>query len=163
MTGVRVGSVVLSLITALSGCQQAPDQAASATRAVREADSAWAQAFLRKDLAAYLTFVDSTISVLPPNAPIVRGAAGVRDLVQGFFGLPALAGTWHPANVEASRSGDLAYSLGTYEFSFNDPSGRQTTERGKYATVWRKQPNGSWKAVLDVFNSDQPAPAAAPH
>jgi ketosteroid isomerase-like protein len=57
--------------------------------------------------------------------------------------------------------GELAYSTGTYTLSFNDPAGKGVTDRGKYATVWRKQGDGSWKVVIDVFNSDLPLPSAA--
>jgi ketosteroid isomerase-like protein len=35
-----------------------------------------------------------------------------------------------------------------------------TTEKGKYLTVYRKQADGSWKAVEDTFMSDAPPPAA---
>jgi len=29
--------------------------------------------------------------------------------------------------------------------------------------VWKKQPDGSWKVVVDIYNSDLPAPGAAKH
>jgi len=32
-------------------------------------------------------------------------------------------------------------------------------DKGKYVTVYRKQPDGKWKVVADIFNSDLPAPA----
>jgi len=25
----------------------------------------------------------------------------------------------------------------------------------KYVVVWKKQPGGEWKAVVDIFNTDQ--------
>jgi ketosteroid isomerase-like protein len=36
----------------------------------------------------------------------------------------------------------------------------ETTDKGKYVTIWRKQPDGSWKVVEDMFNSDIPMLAA---
>ena len=41
-----------------------------------------------------------------------------------------------------------------------DPQGNPVTDRGKYVVVWKKQPDGSWKAISDIFNSDLPAPSA---
>jgi len=36
-----------------------------------------------------------------------------------------------------------------------DPKTKQPiTDKGKYLTVYMKQPDGSWKAVADTFNSD---------
>lgn len=29
-------------------------------------------------------------------------------------------------------------------------------DTGKYLTVWKKQPDGNWKIVRDIFNSDKP-------
>ncbi|MBI1722581.1 MAG: DUF4440 domain-containing protein, partial [Gemmatimonadetes bacterium] len=71
--------------------------------------------------------------------------------------LPGFAGGWQPTTVVAARSGDLAYSIGTYELSWNDPTGKRVTDRGKYATIWRKQADGTWKVALDMFNADAPA------
>jgi ketosteroid isomerase-like protein len=31
------------------------------------------------------------------------------------------------------------------------------TEKGKYVTVYKKQADGGWKAVADIFNADAPA------
>jgi len=61
--------------------------------------------------------------------------------------------------VEASRSGDFAYDIGTYQLTMNDPQGKPMSERGKYTVVWKKQADGSWKAVADMFSSDLPLPA----
>lgn len=160
MIGSRGAAIALSLVATVTACRPPVDQSASAAAAVRAADSAWAQAFARKDLPTYLSFVDSTASILPPNAAIVTGLAGIRALVESYLGLPGLSGTWQPTRAEAARSGELAYSTGTYELSYNDPSGKRVTERGKYIEVWRKQADGSWRMVLESFNADTPAPGA---
>ncbi|HEV8509239.1 MAG TPA: DUF4440 domain-containing protein [Gemmatimonadales bacterium] len=132
-------------------------------RRVRSADIAWAQAFSRKDLAGYLAFVDSAAAIQQPNGPTVTGREAIRTLIEGFYALPNLRGTWHPAQVEAARSGDLAYSTGAYELTFDDPSGKPVTERGRYLEVWRRHADGRWRMVVESFNSDLPLPGAAPH
>lgn len=156
----RVALAVI-LTTALSACQPPADQSSTAAEEVRAADIAWAKAFSSKDLEGTAAFVDSTGSILPPNTQVVTGPAAVRAMYEGYFAMPALSGAWQPTKVEAARSGELAYSVGTWELTFNDPSGKPTTDRGKYATVWRKQADGNWKVVLDIFNSDLPLPAKA--
>ena len=40
----------------------------------------------------------------------------------------------------------------------NDAAGNSTRDRGKYLTVWRKQADGTWKSIADMFNSDVPMP-----
>ena len=143
-------------------CQpKAPvDESASAAEAVRAADVAWEKAFSGRDTAAAVAAVEPTGSVLAPNAPIATGPEAVKAAFAGFYALPGMTIHWEPATVEAARSGELAYSRGTYELSFTDPKGKPVTERGKYATVWRKQADGTWKVVLDIFNSDLPVPGS---
>jgi ketosteroid isomerase-like protein len=51
--------------------------------------------------------------------------------------------------------------VGTYQQTLNDAKGKPVTDRGKYLTVWKKQPDGKWKAVADMGISDLPAPGAA--
>jgi len=61
---------------------------------------------------------------------------------------------WHATGAEAAKSGDLGYSTGKFDLSYTDPSGKQISDHGKYVTVWKKQKDGSWKVVRDIFNSD---------
>ena len=61
--------------------------------------------------------------------------------------------------VEVARSGDLAYVTGTYELSETDAKGKPMTDKGKYLEVWKKQVDGNWKCVIDMFNSDLPSDA----
>jgi len=58
-----------------------------------------------------------------------------------------------------AQSGELAYLSGTYELTLNDASGKPVKDRGKYVEVWKKQADGTWKATVDIWNSDLPAPA----
>jgi ketosteroid isomerase-like protein len=147
-------------IALLTGCQPkaAPDQSAAAVEAVRAADLAWEKAFSGRDTTAAVATVEPTGSVLAPNALIATGPEAIRALFAGFYALPGMTIHWQLSGVEAARSGELAYSHGTYQLTFSDPKRRPVTDHGKYVTVWRKQADSSWKVVLDIFNSDLPVP-----
>jgi ketosteroid isomerase-like protein len=56
---------------------------------------------------------------------------------------------WEPVFADVSRTGDLGYTTGPWELR---PEGRtdRPTAFGHYVTLWRKQPDGAWKAALDV-------------
>jgi len=49
----------------------------------------------------------------------------------------------------------LSYDVETFELKLNDANGSPTTMMGKYVVVWKKQPDGHWKAAADIFNSDK--------
>jgi ketosteroid isomerase-like protein len=59
--------------------------------------------------------------------------------------------------VEVARSGDLAYAIGTYTLTMKDSQGKPIADRGKFMEVWKRQPDGKWKAVADTYNSDLPS------
>ena len=54
------------------------------------------------------------------------------------------------------RTQHFPYTSGTTEMNFKDASGKTNHDKGKYLTVWKKQADGSWKVLYDMFNSDLP-------
>jgi ketosteroid isomerase-like protein len=153
----------LAAIALLTACQPAPppppaDESAAAADAIKAADAAWEKVFTSMDTTAALAAMEPTGSMLAPNAPIASGAEQVRAAVVGLWGLPGISLHWTAATAEASKSGDLGYTRGTYEMTVNDAKGKPMSDKGKYVTVWRKQGDGTWKVVTDIFNSDM-APA----
>src|ERR1041384_3099053 len=56
--------------------------------------------------------------------------------------------SWEPVFADVSRAGDLGYTTGPWEFRPNGPDD-QPVAFGQYFTIWKKQKDGDWKAVLD--------------
>jgi uncharacterized protein (TIGR02246 family) len=124
--------------------------------AIRDMAIEWVDAANAKDVERMVSGFTDGASVLPPNAPIATGKEAIRKVWSELAEMPGLSESTQVTKVEVSRMGDLAYSFGTYESTSNDPEGNPVTERGKWVAVYKKQPDGSWKAVLDIWNSDQP-------
>lgn len=127
---------------------------------IRAADQQWLRVFAAKDLEKSVAFCADDASVLAPNTPIATGKEAISQLFSGFFALPGFNIIWHPQRTEVARSGELGYTSGTYQMTFSDPSGKPISDTGKYVTVWKKQSEGGWKVLLDIFNSDLPATSA---
>jgi ketosteroid isomerase-like protein len=66
--------------------------------------------------------------------------------------------TWTPTDGVMGPSGDMGYTWGPFEGHSKDAHGNPVVTTGRYTTVWRKQPNGDWKVILDV-GSNEPAEA----
>jgi ketosteroid isomerase-like protein len=64
--------------------------------------------------------------------------------------------TWTPTDAVMGPSGDMGYTWGHYEGRSKDANGNPVTTGGRYITVWRKQPDGQWKVVLDA-GANEPA------
>ena len=107
--------------------------------------------------AAFDTFLAEDALSLPAGEEPI---AGKKAIVESLA--PQKAGTlaWTPREEMISRSRDLGCTWGTYEYWTTGTNGQSRVSRGKYVTVWRKQPDGSWKAIVDIGNQS-PAPKLA--
>jgi uncharacterized protein (TIGR02246 family) len=123
-------------------------------REIETLNAAAMEAFRRKDaeqIAAGFT-VDGRF--LAPNAPIAVGRAAIAAHWRLMMALPNVTARWGSTYVEAARSGELAYELGTYDLAF-DADGGRFEDQGKYVVVWRKE-EGAWKIAADAITSDKP-------
>ena len=145
------------LLLALAGCATAPrcdEVVARAREALLAADSDFSRRSAEKGAApAFYDFMAPEAVSLTAGEPPVRGREAIRD---GLAGLAPGALTWRPLAADASCSGDLGYTWGTYEFRGAGPDGQPKVGYGKYMTVWKKQADGTFKAVLDGGNSSPP-------
>jgi ketosteroid isomerase-like protein len=159
---LNFGTVVFfACLACLSGCNQQatqappPDTRAADEAAVRAASAEWAKVAAAKDLEKTLSYYAEDASMFPPNMPIVTGAEARRKMWSTLFAPAELVFSNAATKVEVARSGDLAYETGTFEESFMDAKGGPVKVVGKYVVVWKKQPGGQWKAIIDIFNTDQ--------
>lgn len=58
--------------------------------------------------------------------------------------------TWEPTFADASESGELGYSYGTYRLG-SKASPSKTLEQGNYLRIWKKQGN-TWLVVADLLD-----------
>lgn len=66
--------------------------------------------------------------------------------------------TWTPTEAQMGPSGDVGYTWGHFEGHSKDANGNPVVTSGRYITIWRKGPDGTWKVVLDA-GANEPASA----
>ena len=92
--------------------------------------------------------------VLPPGAPAAQGSAAIEQFWRGMLDQGVEGGALK--TVSREELGDVAVEEGQYEIR----AGGAVVDTGKYVLIHRRQPDGSWKVGIDIFNSDrEPAPA----
>ena len=64
--------------------------------------------------------------------------------------------TWTPTDAMMGPSGDMGYTWGHFDGHSKDANGNPVTTSGRYMTIWRKQPDGQWKVVLDAGANEPP-------
>ncbi len=157
-----LGMTGLAVVLALTGCSPAPQTTGADTRtadgeAIRKADAEWVKAAQTKQVDAWMAFYADDAAVLPPNEKTATDKAAIRKSIGELLSLPGLSIKWQPTKVEVAKSGDIAYAYGTYELIMNDDKGKQVTDQGKNLEIWKKQPSGDWKCIVDTWSSDLPA------
>jgi ketosteroid isomerase-like protein len=108
----------------------------------------------------YVSVMSEDVVALPPNGGRVEGRQAVRDWSLQFTSSPGWSVTWKAARIDIAASGDLAYAIGSYEFSLNDAAGNPVADKGKFLDAFKKGADGSWKLTALAFNSDLPVPGA---
>jgi ketosteroid isomerase-like protein len=63
---------------------------------------------------------------------------------------------WTPEGARMSVSGDMGFTWGHYEGDSRDAQGNPVKKTGRYMTVWKKQPDGTWKVQMDASNDGPP-------
>ena len=92
--------------------------------------------------AGFLAWLAPTGVVFRPG-PVI-GRTSYEKQPPGWNGLLA----WHPVHAAISADGSLGWSTGPWTWK-RDSTQKKVDAFGEYMSVWRRQANGSYKAVLD--------------
>jgi ketosteroid isomerase-like protein len=159
ITGAKyLGLSCLLLVLGCNSGQQPPASTQAADEAaVRQTDDNWSKAAQSKKVDDWVAFYSDDAVILPPNEKKADSKESVRKEIGTLLALPGLSIHWAPAKVEVARSGDLAYTQGSYQLTTVDAHGKPGTDQGKTLEIWKKQADGSWKCVADMWSSDLPA------
>ncbi len=127
----------------------------AAVRAIRRGVRQLERAVRDRDAARAVEQASAEDGVLlPPDQPMLEGKAQIAELLQGMFRIGLRDLTLEA--VSADCSGDLAYEVGRYLMRLDLEGTGSVEEEGKYLTVLKRQPDGTWKAVASVYNVDAP-------
>lgn len=147
---VLLSSLLIWLgLVAFGVAQKRPDAAAelqSVVRAEREFARAAAEHGTR---AAFLANLADDGIVFSPGPVNGKKSWSERPASPGLL-------SWEPVYADVARAGDLGYTTGPWEFRPQEVSDKPVAH-GQYMTIWKKQPDGNWKFVLDV-GTQNPAP-----
>ena len=64
--------------------------------------------------------------------------------------------TWTPQGAQMGPSNDMGFTWGHYEGHSKDRNGNPVVISGRYFTVWKKLPDGTWKVAMDASANEPP-------
>lgn len=156
----RLTMPIPALVLAL-GCSSSSFDAANETRKLLQRDAEWALAASEgTDVDKIVSYWSEDAVVIPQGQSVAEGKAAIRAFVTNSLSIPGFKIRWVSETVSFSPDGKLAYMRGTNEMTVPGPTGVLTTLPGRGISVWRLEPDGESRCVVDIWN-DPPAPAAA--
>jgi uncharacterized protein (TIGR02246 family) len=151
------GAATLAL--SASGCQSQKAAAnadpAAVQNAIKADEKNWNAQFKARDLEGLVGHYADDAFFVGSGVPGASGSTAIRKvyadgLADHYFGV-----SFASDKIDVASSGDLAYARGHFSEKYQDPTSKQiVSESGTYITVYKKQADGSWKAVEDIATAD---------
>jgi ketosteroid isomerase-like protein len=117
---------------------------------------AWVQDLRAKRLEPILKSYAADAAFLLPAGERITGSVALRGLFQNIMAAFDSDLTLHSRNLEAS--GDLAYDSGDFEETLTViATGAKINSKGSYIIIYKRQGNGSWQIVQQVWTGTPPA------
>ena len=132
-----------------------PGERSSDIAAIMRADSAWDKASEAKSVNGWLSFYSDDALMMPPGENLCKDKASREASIMKMFATPGMSLRFQTTKVDLSQMNDLGYAVGVYQWISKDAKGKDYHETGKYCETWKKQPDGNWKCVVDIWNADQ--------
>ena len=120
----------------------------SALRAeVQALNTAMMAAFHRGDLAGVARFYADDARIVGPGRQTVRGRAAIDRYWTGIKG----GRRWRLEVGEVGGSRDEAYQIGVSSLTTAPPGGAERTYTCDFVVIWKRQPDGTLRVVLDLY------------
>lgn len=117
---------------------------------ILDINTRWDAAFNSKQVSQLAALYDNHATVLPVGAAQVFGAAAILDfwtntIAQGIID--------HKIEMlEVGSDGNLAFQRGLWSAAVVNAEGQRQTFSGNLHVLYRRQNDGSWKALTHIWN-----------
>lgn len=145
--------LVLAAPLARAAAPSPHEKAKTEIAATENAFSAMAQA--KGLLAAFEHFAAPDVAFVDTDPRKWRGLDAVRHRLGATP--PDVKLSWAPMFVDVSADGTLGYDYGRYEMRRKAADGKEIVRGGFFLTIWKRQPDGTWRYVMDNGAPDAPA------
>ena len=155
--------LLISALIILVGCSQTtvPSSARgdAGVSSLRTAQEDAIKAFTSKNGDRMVAAYSPDAKLMLSNSPILQGEE-LKTAIRSLAADPNFSIEFTTDKLEMAKSGELGYTRGAYTMTVSDPiTKKRLREKGKYVTIYGRQPDGSWKMIEDINNSDGPAVA----
>lgn len=150
---IRTGVLIVALMTTMTMYSQ---QTSSADQAkIDQLNKEMAQNMLQGNYEKNLDLYATDAISLPAYEPMLEGKDAIKRNTENMVGSGMKITSFEPKTSKLITEGNLITEIGTYKMSVTASGSVQPMEdQGKYLTIWEKQPDGSLKIKVEMWNSD---------
>jgi ketosteroid isomerase-like protein len=120
-----------------------------------ELEGRFAQSVATGGGKAFASWFTEDAVTLNNGKPAILGVAAIA--AQAQWDPKTYQLTWVPQGAQMGPSNDMGFTWGHYEGHSKDKNGEPVVLSGRYFTVWKKLPNGTWKVAMDASADEPPA------
>jgi uncharacterized protein (TIGR02246 family) len=126
--------------------------------AIRELDANVRRHIQDRDADAMVDgYYAENARILPPSGGELQGRVAIREMWRGLVASGMIDLVLETAQIEAA--GDLAVGTGIARATVHPPGAGAVILEGRYTVVFRRQANGQWRTVVDMYTIDSERPA----
>ncbi|MBK8954602.1 MAG: DUF4440 domain-containing protein [Saprospiraceae bacterium] len=97
---------------------------------------------------AFYYFADDDAVIKREHDTLISGKSNIRKYYESKK-IEGASVEWAPDFVDVSKCGHMAYTYGSYLWKVKDSNDSTREYKGIFHTIWKKQPDHSWKYVWD--------------
>jgi ketosteroid isomerase-like protein len=127
---------------------------ADRTADLKKADQDWAKATAARNIDQFMGFIGDDAYMCDLSGKWMHGKDAIKADWTKALADPTFKLSWTIDSAEVSKAGDLGYTRGTFQGSQGG-----NAFSGGYATVWKKDKDGKWRAAVDIASAEPPAAA----
>jgi ketosteroid isomerase-like protein len=142
-------SITFLFISFASISQTSPSKTTGLTEEIRKTEKQFEDDLNKMGAAfAFEKYAAPNAVIKRQNDSLIYGPKAIRQFYSNEIYKSAKA-FWAPDYIDISKDGTMAYTYGKYHWKMTDKSGAVKEYGGIFHTVWKKQPDGTWKYVWD--------------
>ncbi|HLO18863.1 MAG TPA: DUF4440 domain-containing protein [Sphingomicrobium sp.] len=144
---------LVALVVVVSACARSSFDVAAEGQKLLRRDAEWANAAAAgKDVEKIVSYWSDDALVIEPGQPVYEGKAAIRAYVAGSLQIPGFRIHWVSEKPVFSPDRKMAYMRGVDEMTVQGPNGALMTVRMRGISIWRRDPDGQWRCVVDIAN-----------
>lgn len=145
---------VLVVSAACTPSEPAREDEAAAMAEIERHNVAVEQALSSRDIDALMAEIVDDAVWLPPDQKPIQGKEAIREFYEGLFSQVRLEGQLSPEDREVVIMGDWAIFRGVLVGTVTPMGGGEPAPlANKVVNLLRREPDGTWKHVWDIWNS----------